>query len=417
MFCYNCGKAFSNTGCFCSNCGTKKRSDQSTFPSFADEKEAITHYFRRGYKYETIILFLSEYHGISLSLRTLKRRLKEYKLDKRSHSTSEDTVCQIIQDEIQGPSSSLGYRGMWNKLRTSYGITVPRDTVMRILKELDPEASALRKARKLQRRSYVSPGPNAAWHVDGYDKLKPFGLPIHGCIDGYSRRIVWLKVCRSNKNPVIPASFFLHCVEELGTCPLLVQTDCGTENGILAGIQCKFVESENAHRYSSSHANQRIENWWSHCKRGFTAWVIDFFKALVYNGKIALGNPLHMECVWFVFSNFLQSELDKVKQEWNTHYIRQSRHNTVSGVPDELFFLPQSHGHTNCGIHISKDDIQNILDERDIYAEADLAGNTVDSEMVEYFSYVVKEENLQHPPGSWSQAKAMYEKLIELSGH
>lgn len=23
------------------------------------------------------------------------------------------------------------------------------------------------------------------WHCDGYDKLKPFGLPIHGCIDGY----------------------------------------------------------------------------------------------------------------------------------------------------------------------------------------------------------------------------------------
>ena len=23
------------------------------------------------------------------------------------------------------------------------------------------------------------------WHVDGYDKLKPFGFPIHGCIDGY----------------------------------------------------------------------------------------------------------------------------------------------------------------------------------------------------------------------------------------
>ena len=27
-------------------------------------------------------------------------------------------------------------------------------------------------------------GPNQAWHCDGYDKLKPFGLAIHGCIDG-----------------------------------------------------------------------------------------------------------------------------------------------------------------------------------------------------------------------------------------
>ena len=27
-------------------------------------------------------------------------------------------------------------------------------------------------------------GPNYIWHIDGYDKLSPFGLTIHGCIDG-----------------------------------------------------------------------------------------------------------------------------------------------------------------------------------------------------------------------------------------
>ena len=28
-------------------------------------------------------------------------------------------------------------------------------------------------------------GPNYIWHMDGYDKLKPFGIAVHGCIDGY----------------------------------------------------------------------------------------------------------------------------------------------------------------------------------------------------------------------------------------
>jgi len=28
-------------------------------------------------------------------------------------------------------------------------------------------------------------GPNYLWHVDGYDKLKPFGMAISGCIDGF----------------------------------------------------------------------------------------------------------------------------------------------------------------------------------------------------------------------------------------
>ena len=28
-------------------------------------------------------------------------------------------------------------------------------------------------------------GPNYLWHMDGYDKLKPYGFCIHGAIDGY----------------------------------------------------------------------------------------------------------------------------------------------------------------------------------------------------------------------------------------
>ena len=38
---------------------------------------------------------------------------------------------------------------MWNKLRVTYGIKVPRDKVMEILRNIDPVNSALRKARKL----------------------------------------------------------------------------------------------------------------------------------------------------------------------------------------------------------------------------------------------------------------------------
>lgn len=44
------------------------------------------------------------------------------------------------------------------------------------------------------RRCYYSEGPSYVWHLDGYDKLKPYGFPIHGCIDGFSRKILWLEV-------------------------------------------------------------------------------------------------------------------------------------------------------------------------------------------------------------------------------
>ena len=123
----------------------------------------------------------------------------------------------------------------------------------------------------------MSRGLNAVWQIGGYDKLKPHCLPVHGCVDGFSRRIAWLKVCRTNNDPVVPASFFLHTLRQCELRPVLVQSDCGTENDILVGIQCTLTGSENAHRYSSSHENQRVENWWSHGNRRFTAWVLDYF--------------------------------------------------------------------------------------------------------------------------------------------
>ena len=33
-------------------------------------------------------------------------------------------------------------------------------------------------------------GPNHIWHLDGYDKLCPYGFAIHGCIDGYYKHIL-----------------------------------------------------------------------------------------------------------------------------------------------------------------------------------------------------------------------------------
>ena len=74
---------------------------------------------------------------------------------------------------------------------------------MAVLKEVDPEGASQRRQRRLRRRVYQSKvsmrilwfsimfqikpclqGPNFIWHCDGYDKLAPFGIRIHGCIDG-----------------------------------------------------------------------------------------------------------------------------------------------------------------------------------------------------------------------------------------
>ena len=154
-----------------------------------------------------------------MSKRTFKRRLCQYGLKRRSRNITDAALRQIMEMELTGPSAHKGCRGIWSVLRCSYGITVTRDTVMKLLRELDPDGTEQRRAHRLHRRLYRSEGPNTCWHVDGYDKLKSYGLPIHGCIDGYSRKIIWLNVSRSNNNPLIPASYYLDTVKSLGFCP------------------------------------------------------------------------------------------------------------------------------------------------------------------------------------------------------
>ena len=64
---------------------------------------------------------------------------------------------------------------------------------------IDPQGARRRKGCRLKRRVYQNKvnahelncmiylllqGPDFVWHLDGYDKLKPYGFAIHGCIDG-----------------------------------------------------------------------------------------------------------------------------------------------------------------------------------------------------------------------------------------
>ena len=64
------------------------------------------------------------------------------------------------------------------------------------------------------------------------DKLKPYGIAIHGCIDGlvwnsyvqlfnnfqnsYSRKIMWLNAASSNNDPRVIGSYFMECVISIG---------------------------------------------------------------------------------------------------------------------------------------------------------------------------------------------------------
>lgn len=139
---------------------------------------------------------------------------------------------------------------------------------MKYLRIIDPEGVERRKMRRLKRRRYVTPGPNFLWHIDGWEKLVPFGLYIHGAIYGYTRRILWLEVNSTNKNAKVVASHYIDTVEQLGGVPRRRRCDKGTENNVIGTMQTFFrwqdhdqFSASKSFLQGKSSANQRIEAW------------------------------------------------------------------------------------------------------------------------------------------------------------
>jgi len=118
--------------------------------------------------------------------------------------------------ELSGSGSCVGYRQMHQCLRDDHGLVVDRNTVRLAMGHLDPDGVSRRTRKRFIRRTYRCKGPNFLWHVDGYDKLKPFGFAIHGPIDGYSRKILWLEVAHTNNDPCVVGNYFVECVEQIG---------------------------------------------------------------------------------------------------------------------------------------------------------------------------------------------------------
>lgn len=113
----------------------------------------------------------------------LEKALERVRFEKKKSVVS---VLNKIRSLLDGPCMG-GYRHIWHTLKMQ-GICFP------CLENWIP------KERRKEE------------HCDGYDKLKPFGFPIHACIDGWSRKVLWLYVMQSNNWPHNIATYCLDAV-------------------------------------------------------------------------------------------------------------------------------------------------------------------------------------------------------------
>lgn len=132
----------------------------------------------------------------------------------------------------QGNILSKGYRVSRKRLRES-------------IHRVDPDGVEQRKLKTIVRRTYASEGPNHVWHIDGHHKLIKWGFVTMGCVDGYSRAVIYLK-CSNNNKSTTALALFNDGVGRYGM-PSRVRGDRGGENVLIAD---RIIEARGLNRGS-----------------------------------------------------------------------------------------------------------------------------------------------------------------------
>lgn len=61
-------------------------------------------------------------------------------------------MISVIETELRGSGSSVGYRNLWQRLVNDYHLVVSKETVCQALRLIDPEGVERRLRHRLKRR-------------------------------------------------------------------------------------------------------------------------------------------------------------------------------------------------------------------------------------------------------------------------
>jgi hypothetical protein len=70
----------------------------------------------------------------------------------------------------------------------------------------------LRLLRRITRRRYHAPHCGYSWHTDCDLKAREVGISITGCVDGFSRRVIWCGPSRAFPHTRLKVNVFLFAI-------------------------------------------------------------------------------------------------------------------------------------------------------------------------------------------------------------
>lgn len=261
---------------------------------------------------------------LGVSRWTIHRRVRDMGLTNLVEFTliSDDELDALVSSYINRHGDNSGQVYIIGYLR-SLGIRVQRHRVRECITRLSPDNVMRLWGAIVHPRQYHVPWPNSLWHLDGHHSLIRWSFVVNGCIDGFSRRVIFLH-CSTNNLSGTVLSHFLDAIEEDGGLwPSRIRVDRGVENVLVCDA---IVEARGEGRGSfiagpSTH-NQRIERLWRDVFRCVLHYFYYVFYAIEDAGNLFLDNPTHVFTLHYVFLPRINQALHEYKRTFNEHGIR-----------------------------------------------------------------------------------------------
>ncbi|KAK6981741.1 hypothetical protein R3P38DRAFT_2745736, partial [Favolaschia claudopus] len=342
-------------------------------------KSALHKYAEKSLPLNQRLDYLLKDFGYKISYTTLKKLNRDFNVNTVKKPPPEHISTTVIGEVISNNSSSRnGPSTVQNQISRQYKLKIPRDTVRRIMSDLDPGGAEARfpgrNRRPKERGHLTDTGVYYEIHFDGHEKLNfkglqmgPVGIDIYGArCHSSSRLIKYLTVPNARCSSTV-GHYYLDLVETNGVF-VQATVDGGSETGELYAAHIALrqhcmpntsLEEHPAFVALPSTDNIPIESSW-HLLTNYIG--CDIKQVLSLGKSMNYFNPafeLHINLFKWLWPKIVQLCLDDFVDYWNNHRIRSQKDKILpSGVsPNYIFDFPERFGLVKFGKQAPQDKI------------------------------------------------------------